>query len=446
MTRIRTFFVVAVLLAVAAVAGSTFSARQAVAAHASADPAAVYSCPMHPDYRSDHPGDCPVCGMRLEPSGAPGDGGGEIGTAAAHGGLHISPGRQQAIGVQIGVVTRSGGTTALRTTGRVLPDENRIYPIVAAVSGWIRSVESVATGDVVRENQVLASFLAPEAEFRSAQQSYFTGLEAFYRLAVTQPQSPSPTPALSHASAGGGAIDRMADELRALGVTNSQLREMAARRESAQDIRVESPVTGVVLARNAAPGQRFDRGFEFYRIADLNRVWILADVGRDQLPYLRRGATTQVTAAGGGRAVSATVSSAEPLFDQTTLTLKVRLEASNPQLALKPGMFVDVELTADAPEATVVPADAIVDSGLRKTVFVERAPGTFEPRQVKTGARRGDVVEITDGLAPGERIVVSGTFFVDSESRMKGPARASTLATVHDPVWSHHATGKAGTP
>ena len=177
----------------------------------------------------------------------------------------------------------------------MVPDENRTYPIVAAVSGWIRNVESVATGDAVKKDQVLASFVAPEVEFRSAQQSYYTGLEAFYRLAVTQPQ-PQPR-RQSHASARGEAIDRMADELRNMGVSNSQLREMGKRRELVQDIRVESPVDGVVLKRSVSPGLRFDRGFEFYRIADLNRVWILADVYRHQLPFIRRGASARITTA-----------------------------------------------------------------------------------------------------------------------------------------------------
>ena len=423
MKHIVAFTAVAVLLAAGSFAGGTWWTQRAVAAHTGVPAATVYTCPMHPDYHADHPGDCPICGMSLEADRAGAATGGD--TAARGlppGAVQVSPERQQAIGVQIGVVTRSAGTRVLRTTGRVAPDENRTYPIVAAVSGWIRNVESVTTGDAVKENQVLASFLAPEVEFRSAQQSYFTGLEAFYRMAVTQPQPPSPSQSQSHAAARAGAIDRMADELRTLGVTNSQLQEMAGRRELVQDIRVESPVNGIVINRNVSPGLRFDRGFELYRIADLNRVWILADVHRDQLPFIRRGAAARITTAGAGRAVSATVSSAEPLFDEATLTLKVRLEASNPQLALKPGMFVDVELPADVPATLVVPADAIVDSGLRKTVFVERGHGSFEPRLVKTGARRGDDVEITEGLMPGERIVVSGTFFVDSESRMRAAA------------------------
>jgi Cu(I)/Ag(I) efflux system membrane fusion protein len=112
------------------------------------------------------------------------------------------------------------------------------------------------------------------------------------------------------------------------------------------------------------------------------------------------------------------------MFDEATLTSKVRLEVANPQSALKPGMFVDVEFPVDARPTLVVPADAIVDSGLRKTVFVNRGNGYFEPRLVETASRMGDDVEVTKGLVLGEQIVISGTFFVDSESRMRAAAPA----------------------
>jgi Cu(I)/Ag(I) efflux system membrane fusion protein len=307
----------------------------------------------------------------------------------------------------------------LRTTGRVAPDENRTYPIIAAVSGSIRQVESVTTGDAVKADQVLASFSAPQPEFDTAQQMYYTGLEMVYR-ASTQPQPRSQ----SHDPARPGAeIDRVADGLRNMGVSNSQLREMAKRRELVQDIKVESPVDGFVLKRSVSPGQRFDRGFEFYRIADLNHVWILADVYRDQQPFIRRGASARITSAEAGRALAAKVSQSEPIFDEATQTLKVRLEAANPKLALKPGMFVDVEFQVNLPPMLVVPADAIVDTGLRKTVFVDSGNGTFEPRLIETGWRIGDEVQVTKGLHSGERIVISGTFLIDSESRMKASAK-----------------------
>jgi Cu(I)/Ag(I) efflux system membrane fusion protein len=415
MKRMIGVIALAVSLAAGAFAGGTWWAHRSGAAHASAHAATGYMCPMHPDYRSDHPGTCPVCGMALEAVRAEGATGGDAAAGAPpHGSVQVSPERRQAIGIRLGVVGRTAGTRLLRTTGRVVADENRTYPIVAAVSGWIRNVENVTTGDVVKKDQALASFLSPDPQLETAQQSYYAGLEMLYRTASAPPQVPS------HGSRSAvEEVERLADGLRSLGVSNSQMRQLAARREMVHDIRVESPVDGVVLKRSVSSGLRFDRGFEFYRIADLSRVWILADVSRDQLAFIRRGASARITAADGSHALSATVSPSEPLFDETTQTLKVRLEAANPRLALKPGMFVDVEFAVDRLPVLVVPADAIVDSGLHKTVFVDCGSGDFEPRLIETGWRSGDQVEVKKGLMAGERIVISGTFFVDSESRMK---------------------------
>jgi membrane fusion protein, copper/silver efflux system len=435
MKRFIAVVAVAACLAAGSFAGTRWAHRSG-GAGATAHAATVYTCPMHPEYRSDHPGDCPICGMRLQADRKGAAEGDMAAPAHPDGAVNVSPVGQEAVGVQVGVVNRVAATRRVRTTGRVAPDENRTYPVVAGVSGWIRSVESVTTGDAVKRDQVLASFLAPEAEFRNAQQSYYTTLEAFYRMAATQPPpAQAPLRAQSHASSRGPEeIERMADELRTLGVSNSQLREMGQRRELVRDIRVESPVDGVVLTRAASPGLRFDRGFELYRIADLSRVWILADVYRDDLPLIRRGSAARITTAQGSQALTATVSRSEPIFDETTLTPKVRLELANPEGALKPGMLVDVELSIDLPPALVVPADAIVDSGLHKTVFVARGRGRFEPRLVETGWRVGDDVEVTKGLEPGERIVTSGTFFVDSESRMKAGTRAASTSPERDPV------------
>jgi membrane fusion protein, copper/silver efflux system len=421
MKRIIAIAIVAVSLAAGSFVGSTWWARRFGVTRASA--ATIYTCPMHPDYHSDHPGDCAICGMHLEPDrGGNRAGGDAAARALPPGAVQVSPERQQAVGIRLGVASRVARTRLLRTTGRVVPDENRTYPIVAGVSGWIRKVETVATGDAVKEHQELASFVAPQPEFDSAQQSYYTALEMLYRAASAQ--SPSQPRLPSHGSARPeDGIERMADGLRNMGVPTSQLRQMAIRRELVQDIRVESPVDGFVLKRNVSSGLRFDRGFEFYRIADLTNVWILADVYRDQLRFIRRGASARITTAQESHSLRATVSPSEPTFDEATLTLKVRLEAANPHAALKPGMFVDVELPIDLPAAVTVPADAIVDSGLRKTVFVDCGNGNFEPRLVETGWRMDGDVEVTKGLMPGERIVIAGTFLIDSESRMKAATK-----------------------
>ena len=217
-TKARKQIVAAAALAILLGAGSfaygKWWTHRAGTARASAHTATVYSCPMHPNYHSDHPGDCPMCGMRLEPQAAPGN---APGHASPDGAVQVSPERQQAIGVRVGVVERVSRTKLLRTTGRVTPDENRTYPIVAGVGGWIRKVESVATGDAVKEHQELASFVPPQPEFDSAQQSYYTALEMLYRDASALPglQPRSQPHGSARADAG---IERMADELRNLGV------------------------------------------------------------------------------------------------------------------------------------------------------------------------------------------------------------------------------------
>jgi membrane fusion protein, copper/silver efflux system len=412
------------LVLVAFVAGAWWNHRPAASLSA-ARQAVYYTCPMHPQYKVDHPGDCPSCGMRLEPVQSDGTspGHGDGGPLPA-GAVRVSPERQQTIGVRLGTVERVSGTRSLRTTGRVAPNENDVYPLVAGSEGWVRDVRGATTGSLVRKNETLLTLYSPE--FINAQQSYYSGLDTLERVTTEQIRTNTPNRAAESA-------ERNANTLRNLGVSEEQLAEMRANRSLQQHIRVVAPVDGFVLERKAAPGLRFDRGFEFFRIADLRKVWILADLYANQQPFVRRGSKARVSSRDQDRTFEAAVSQTEPVFDEATRTLKVRLETDNRDFALKPGMFVDVELPADLPESLAVPADAIVDSGLRKTVFVDRGNGYFEPRDVETGWRIGGQVEILKGLMAEEKIVISGTFLVDSESRMK-VASAGVVNAVTDPV------------
>jgi Cu(I)/Ag(I) efflux system membrane fusion protein len=363
--------------------------------------------------------------MPLEPARSDSANGSSAAEGLPPGAVHVSAERQQLVGVRLGVAERVSGRRTLRTTGRVAPDENATYPLVAGVSGWIRDVGSATTGTHVRKNEVLASLYAPD--FVVAQQSYYSGLETFDRSSNQQIQSFNQARVIE-------GVRRFADTLRNLGVSEPQLATMSKNREMVQDIHVMSPVDGFVLVRNISKGLRFDRGFELYRIADLEHVWILADVYQHQLPFVQRGLHARITTTQENRSYDARVSRTEPIFDEETLTLKVRLETANPGLVLKPGMFVDVEFPIELPEALVVPADAIVDSGARKTVFVDRGNGYFEPRQVETGWRIAGDVEVTKGLMASERIVISGTFLIDSESRMRAAAHGILGDAAEDPV------------
>lgn len=389
-------------------------ARRGAAPGSQQEAPAAYACPMHPQYRSDRQADCPSCGMRLEPVREERGGGAtDAASTLPPGVLQVTPERQQTIGVRLGVVERVSGKRTLRTTGRVTPNENAVYPLLAGADGMVRGMRGVTTGSLVRKNEVLLSFYAPE--FVNAQISYFSGLDTLR-------------------TANQDATERFANGLRNLGVSEQQLAQIRADRKLRQYIDVVSPVDGFVLERKASVGLSADRGFEFYRIADLRRVWVLADVYEDQAPFIRAGSKARITSQDRKRQLEATISHAEPIFDEAARTLKVRLETENPGFALKPGMFVDVQFDIELPPSVAVSSDAIVDSGLRKTVFVDRGGGYFEPRSVETGWRISDQVEVTKGLMEGERIVISGTFLIDSESRMKAASKGIFGAPATDPI------------
>ena len=166
-------------------------------------------------------------------------------------------------------------------------------------------------------------------------------------------------------------------------------------------VEIRSPVAGFVLARGVSPRQRVDKGAELFSIADLSRVWIVADVFNVESQYIQPGMSARISLPQQNKTFEAKVTDVLPRFDATTRTLKVRLEADNPDFTLRPDMFVDVEFLITLPPAITVPVDAVLDSGLRKTVFIDVGNGFFEPRSVDTGWRFGGRVEIVRESCPG---------------------------------------------
>jgi len=388
-----------------------------------------YVDPMHPAYKSDKPGIAPDCGMDLMPvyeDGSMGGGGGKA-ASGPPGSVNVSPEKQQLIGVRVSPVEKAAGTQTLRILGRVAPDETRLYRVNAPVDGWFQEISPVTTGSQVEKDQFLATFAAQELVF-SAQQ-YIFALNGMDRLTESGQESPAKlNPVNSN-------FRQRIERLQGLGMAASQMEEIRHTREIPQGIKLFAPAAGFVLSRNVSPGQRFEKGAEWYRIADLTQVWIVADVFKHEAKHFRPGMVARVTLPDDPDVIlHARVSHVQSQFDATTRTLKVRLETDNPGFALRPDMFVDVELPITLPPAIAVSADAVLDSGLKKTVFVDRGEGIFEPRSVETGWRLGDRIEIVAGLKPGERIVVSGTFLLDSESRMKLVAAGVSGTSSKDPV------------
>jgi Cu(I)/Ag(I) efflux system membrane fusion protein len=422
MKRVSSFALAVVLVALTAFAAGAWWTSHRGAGGSSVQQSKTilhYACPMHPQYKSDRPGDCPSCGMRLEPVYA--DGGERDAPPDAFRLVNVSTERQQLIGVRMGLVEETAGRQAIRTMGRLVPDETRVYPIFAATDGWILEVSDTSTGSMVRKGQRLGSYYSPEL------------VPALQRYFLTIPAGDAGPRTYGNANV--QAITQQAiDQLRSLGMTDAQIEEVNRTRAMFKEIWILSPAPGFVLARNISTGQRFEKGAELYRIADLARIWVQADIFGRQADYIKPGTAARVVVPERDRAYTAKVSAAQALFDETTRTLKVRLELDNTDYALKPGMFVDVGFEAAIPPAVTVPSEAVLDSGLRKVVFVDRGNGYFEPRRVETGWRVGDRVQILKGLMVGERIVVEGTFLIDSESRMKAVAAGISVEPATDPV------------
>lgn len=384
-----------------------------------------YVDPMNPGFRSDKPGIAP-CGMPLEPVYA--DAGEGRASSLSPGTVTVSPSRQQIIGVKVAPAERRSFTYTLRLYGRVVPDETRIYRINASTDSWIRKISDATSGSVVEKGSILAEALAPA--FYNAQVTYLVSLDNIDRIK----QQLGGELRHQQADLADNQIRLAVQGLQNLGITDAQVEELANTRQARPHLQVRSPVRGVVLSRNITLYQWFKAGEEFYSIADIGKVWVYADVYENEAEYLKPGLRVKIKHAQTGRSYSAEVSSALPLFNAASRTLKVRLDVDNPRYDLRPDMFVDVEIPATTPPSLNLPADAVIDSGMKTIVYVDAGNGAFEPRRVETGWRLGRQVEITAGLMAGEKVVVSGNFLIDSESRMKTAAAGMQAEMNRDPV------------
>jgi membrane fusion protein, copper/silver efflux system len=341
----------------------------------------------------------------------------------------ISPERQQAVGIRMGQAEKKPFTHTLRLVGRIAADETRIYFINATIDGWITKTLPNTTGSFVKKDETLAAFYS--SEFLSASQALLFALNSMDRVRTTGAENEAQKGQLAQFKIN---LQQYRDSLRNLGMGDLQIEEMIRTRKYMENVNVTSPADGIILVRNVSLGQRFEKGTELYRIADISRVWILADVYQNEAEVFVPGTVARVSLPQQKKTYQAKVSEVLPLFDPASRTLKVRLEAENPGFVLRPDMFVDVELPVTYASAVMVPADAILNSGLKKTVFIDRGNGFFEPREVITGRHIGGQVEVIEGLDAGERIVTSGNFLVDSESKLQLAAQGMYTMLSKDPV------------
>jgi len=376
-----------------------------------------YVDPMHPAYKSDKPGIAPDCGMPLEPVYAD-EAGKSILTAVeqtAPDAVSIDPDTQQLLGIRVVPAQKTFGTRTLRLPGKVAADETRVYHVNAAPEGFVRETHEDTVGSPVKKGQRLAVIFSQE----------FLSVIAGYISASEQAQSGREKEDAA-GSRNSLAVRTWADRLRNLGMSEAQIEELYVTRKVAEGVYIVSPADGFIVARNISVGMRFEKNAELYRIADLSHVWIVADLFGGEDRHFHPGAVARITLWNQNRSFSARVSDVLPQVDPVTRAVKLRLEADNNHFALRPDMLVNVDFALPAPTGLSVPADAVIDSGLSQRVYADLGNGMFEPRQVETGERFGDRVQILRGLLEGEKVVASGTFLVDSESRLKSPLKPHT--------------------
>jgi membrane fusion protein, copper/silver efflux system len=385
--------------------------------------------PMNPSFRSPEPGTAP-CGMPLEPVYADGPGSGAAG-ATAPGAVAVPADRLQLIGVLREPVRSGTLRHTLRLVGSIAPDETRLFRVTAATSGRIREMGTATTGSLVGKGDILGAYYTTETLL--PQQNFLRMYETYQKL---QEGGTNPYDNFQ----GGGqlatywrSVDVARQALMNLGMTAEQIEEIARTRQPAYLVQIRAPASAVVTSRNVSLGQSFDAREDLFTIADLGRVWVLADAFEGQEEFFKSGTRATVTQPGAGRRFAAVVSAVPPRFDAATRTLKVRLDVGNPGLLLRPDMLVDVELPIEVGPAIFLPKGAVLDSGTRRLVFVEQGEGVFVPRTVRTGRRLGEQVEILGGLMEGETVVTSGNFLLDSESRMR-TATAAAAGAALDPI------------
>ncbi len=320
---------------------------------------------------------------------------------------------RQLIGVRSALVAQATLNEEIRTVGTVGYDERSFTQVTLKISGWVRKVFINSIGRPVRKGEPLFTVYSPD--LLATQDEYLLALKMHAQLA----ESP-----LDDVKTNANALVASARErLRLWDVTDSQIKTLGRRGRANPVLTVYAPSSGIVMKREALPGKYVEPGTTLYEIADLSMVWISAEIYESEVAATKVGQPATVTfAAYPGETFSGKVAYVYPTLNPETRTARVRLEFQNPELKLKPGMYGNVTLQTDTVRTLVVPKEAVLDTGLRQLVFVDRGQGRYEPASVKLGRRSQDAVEVLDGIKEGDRIVTSGNFLLDAESKLASAA------------------------
>lgn len=389
---------------------------------------AQYHCPMHPTFVQDGPGSCPICGMDLVPvpkaaadsaraAVEPDEGRTATpGGRPTHATVHIGTDAANLAGVRTTPAVRGRLSRAVRAVGTVVADETRTHEVHTRMSGWVESLSVDFTGQLVRKGDPLLALYSPELV--ASQDEYVRARRAAVRFAESS---------LPEVRQGADDLVTSARErLLSFDVPARLVERLDAGGEAQRTVTLDAPTSGFVTSKDVFAGSRVEPDMTLFTISDLSRIWVDAAVYEQEAPLVRVGQTAVVTLPYDPAFQSpGRVSYIYPTLDPATRTIRVRVELANPDLALKPGMYTNVDLGIESAEGVLIPEDAVLDSGVRQVVFVATGEGVFEPREVTLGLRSDGQVQVLAGVAESEQVVVRANFLLDSESRLRSAIGAA---------------------
>ena len=329
--------------------------------------------------------------------------------------VEISSEQQQLIGVKTVKVSVAPLRKIIRTVGRVEADERKLATVNTKFEGWIEKLHVDYTGRYVRKGEPLAEIYSPE--LLATQQEYLT--------AVKLAKQPTPAAEGSYgqliARDATALVDAARERLRLWDITEDQIRKIEETGKPVRTLTLYSPVSGFVILKMAIQGMKVQPGEKLFDIADLSTLWLIADIYEYELPLIRVGDTARIILSYfPGKEMSAQIDYVYPAISADTRTAKVRFRLSNPGDRLKPQMYTNVDIKINMGRKLAIPESAVIDTGVRQVVYVDKGEGAYEPREVMTGIRADGMVEILRGLKAGEKVASSANFLIDSEAQLKG--------------------------
>jgi len=410
-----------VIILVSAAGGGWYAWRHRGHDHAAQGKAGqgkqLYTCSMHPFIIKDKPGTCPICGMELikKIDSAPADGAAQTPEQKQQAEMlgHVSMSANQRIMANVATVEAKTGTLnkEINAVGIVQYDQSRQAKVTAWIAGRIDKLNVNTVGAYVSKDRPVAEVYSPD--LLATQQEYLLAVKSRDQL------KGSPFPSISQN--GDGLVASARQRLMLYGVKESQIAELEKAGKPTIRLPIYTPLSGTVIEKMVQQGQYVNVGEVLFSIADLSRVWVEIDVFENEVPYVRVGQQVEIrSAVEHGAVFNGRVSFVYPFHDPKTHTVKARVEMPNPGHMLRPDMFVNAIIRVPLVKGIVIPVTAVVDTGKRQVVWVETSPGMFEPREVQAGERIDDKVQVLSGIKAGDKVAVSGSYLIDSESQLKG--------------------------